>query len=66
MKRQDFLFTVGMKALLLELYSSSNQLDKAKDIFKEITQSDLGTSLDDTKILSYVYALVSNEEYQGE
>lgn len=65
MKKQDFLFTIGMKALLLELYSSCDQLDKAKVIFKQIVEDGLDAPLDDTKILGYVRALVAQGEYEG-
>ena len=66
LKNDNFILTPGNYALLLEMYCQADQLDKAREVCKELAARNITFVMDDLKLLRYSLLLVSHDCVEGE
>ncbi|CAG7724718.1 unnamed protein product [Allacma fusca] len=64
MKEQGFTVGPNIQFPLLDLYSDSNQIDKAKEIYDGIKSSNLDLFVDDLKLLRYINLLAAHGHHE--
>lgn len=64
LSKEDFVFTAGLHAMLLDLYAFAGKLDEAKAAYQQINKG-LEFVMDDLKILRYSSLLQANGDYEG-
>ena len=60
----DFVYTSGMYAQLLDIYSVHDKLDEATNSFNKLRELDPNFVVDDSKIIKYAFAMAKDKDVE--
>ncbi|KAK9507866.1 hypothetical protein O3M35_007637 [Rhynocoris fuscipes] len=64
LKEEKVEFSVGILALLLDLYASHDMLSEATEIYEQLFSLDPALQIDDEKLIKYAILLVKNDKVE--
>jgi hypothetical protein len=65
LEADNFVFTGGMYAQMLELYAHLDKMEEVQNIIKKLQESEPDFAMDSLKIIKVVTVLIKNDKLPG-